>query len=152
MCIKDVNDAEGGEGGEERCATAFPQALNIASTWNRSISRGVGRTIGREMRAFANLNMSADGLTSWSPTINIIRDPRWGRNQEAVSEDPLLAGTYGREWSLGMQYNRSSEGSEGSGGDAPPPVPFAGELQAVATLKHFTGYVYQLSVSFGVSP
>ena len=151
MCIKDVNDAEGGEGGEERCATAFPQALNIASTWNRSISRGVGRTIGREMRAFANLNMSADGLTSWSPTINIIRDPRWGRNQEAVSEDPLLAGTYGREWSLGMQYNRSSEGSEGSGGDAPP-VPFAGELQAVATLKHFTGYVYQLSVSFGVSP
>eukprot|EP00039_Didymoeca_costata_P016468 m.297063 g.297063 ORF g.297063 m.297063 type:complete len:1003 (+) comp16396_c0_seq4:1603-4611(+) len=116
------------------CATSFPQSLNIGCTFNRSIARGVGRTIGREMRAFANLNLSADGLTSWSPTINIIRDPRWGRNQETVSEDPLVAGTYAMEFSLGMQYNRSASDA------TPPPRATSGEFMAVATLKHFTGY------------
>ena len=119
------------------CATTFPQALNIATTWNRTLMRGVGRTVGREMRAFANLNLSANGLTSWAPTINIIRDPRWGRNQETASEDPLLAGTYGAEWSLGMQFDLS--GTER--GTARPTGPAkAGELMAVASLKHFTGY------------
>ena len=120
----------------KRCATTFPQALNIASTFNRSLMRGVGRTVGREMRAFANLNLSADGLTSWAPTVNIIRDPRWGRNQETASEDPLVAGVYGAEWALGMQYNRSDVD-----GDAPPPAQASsGELMAVATLKHLLGY------------
>ena len=124
-----------GSGAEQRCATTFPQALNLGSTWNRTLMRGVGRTIGREMRALANLNISADGLTSWSPTINIIRDPRWGRAQETISEDPLLAGTYGAEWSLGMQWNRNDTDTR------PPPVqPRAAELMAVATLKHLTGY------------
>ena len=39
--------------------------------------RAVGRTIGREMRALSNLHQNGVGLTSWSPTINLIRDPRW---------------------------------------------------------------------------
>ena len=68
-------------------ATSFPEPLNLAATFNRTVMRGVGRTIGREMRALFNSAPGARsgvGLTSWSPTINIIRDPRWGRNQVGV--------------------------------------------------------------------
>ena len=68
--------------GDIRCPSTFPNALGIATTWNRTLYRAVGRVIGREMRALANLNRSADALTSWAPTINIIRDPRWGRQPE----------------------------------------------------------------------
>lgn len=59
-------------------ATSFPQALNMGCTWNRTAMRGVGRTIGRELRALSNVGM-VQGITAWSPTINLIRDPRWGR-------------------------------------------------------------------------
>ena len=45
---------------------------------------------------------------------------RWGRNQETVSEDPLLSGVYGAEFSLGMQYNRPLGASASA--DAPPPA------------------------------
>jgi len=113
-------------------ATSFPQTVSLASTWNRSVWRGVGRVVGREMRALHNVGVPNVGLTSWSPVINVQRDPRWGRNQESVSEDPLLAGAYGAEWSLGMQYDRQNGG--------PPPAPQAGGLLAVATLKHVLAY------------
>ena len=58
-------------------ATSFPQALNLGCTFNKTAARAVGRQIGREMRAFQNVGVHPMGLTSWSPTINIIRDPRW---------------------------------------------------------------------------
>ena len=59
-------------------ATTFASPIALASTWNRSVFRGVGRVIGRELRAMHNIGIdqNAAGLTSWSPTINIIRDPR----------------------------------------------------------------------------
>lgn len=116
-------------------ATSFPQALNLGCTFNRSAARAVGRQIGREMRALQNVGAHPMGLTSWSPTINIIRDPRWGRNQETISEDPLVAGEYGKQWSLGMQYDRAT------GDDRPPPAePAASEIMVVATIKHVLGY------------
>ena len=115
-------------------ATSFPQTVSLASTWNRSLWRGVGRVVGRELRALHNVGVPNVGLTSWSPVINVQRDPRWGRNQEAVSEDPMLAGAYGAEWSLGMQYDR-----RGGNGGSPPPAQ-AGGLMAVATLKHVLAY------------
>ena len=65
--------------------------------------------------------------------INVQRDPRWGRSQETPSEDPFLAGVYGAEWSLGMQYDRQS-------GSGKPPAPRSGGLLAVATLKHVLAY------------
>ena len=58
-------------------ATSFPQALNLGCTFNKTAARAIGRQIGREMRAFQNVGVHPMGLTSWSPTINIIRDPRW---------------------------------------------------------------------------
>ena len=54
-------------------ATSFPQALNLGCTFNRTAIRAVGRQIGREMRALQNVGVHPMGLTSWSPTINIIR-------------------------------------------------------------------------------
>ena len=61
------------------------------------------------------------GLDCWSPNIGIVRDPRWGRNLETPSEDPLVCGTYGAEYARGLQ----------NGADAR-------FLQGVTTLKHFT--------------
>ena len=47
----------------------------------------------------------------------------------------MVAGEYGKQWSLGMQYDRES------GDDRPPPAePVAGEMMAVATIKHVLGY------------
>eukprot|EP00040_Diaphanoeca_grandis_P026289 m.147112 g.147112 ORF g.147112 m.147112 type:complete len:1059 (-) comp30518_c0_seq1:206-3382(-) len=116
-------------------ATSFPQALNMGCTWNRTAMRSVGRTIGREMRALSNIGTGGVGLTSWSPTINLIRDPRWGRNQETVSEDPLLAGEYGAQFSLGMQYDRNNSDDSNA-----PTTPTSAEFMAVATLKHVMAY------------
>lgn len=53
---------------------------SFAGTWNRTAMRGFGRVIGRELRALNNLGTAGVGLTSWSPTINLIRDPRWVTN------------------------------------------------------------------------
>ena len=58
-------------------STTFAQPVNLGATFNRSVMRGVGRTIGREMRAWHNAGEHGVGLTSWSPTINIVRDQRW---------------------------------------------------------------------------
>ncbi|RLN86296.1 hypothetical protein BBJ28_00001834 [Nothophytophthora sp. Chile5] len=68
------------------------------------------------------------GLDCWSPNININRDPRWGRNMETPSEDPLVNGKYGVAYTRGLQ--------EGKGED--PRF-----LQAVVTLKHYVAYSYE---------
>jgi hypothetical protein len=72
-------------GVEHGNSTTFPEPLNVGATFNRTVMRGVGRFIGREMRAWHNVKTNGVGLTSWSPTINIIRDQRWGRYGLAVS-------------------------------------------------------------------
>ncbi len=59
------------------------------------------------------------GLTFWSPNINLFRDPRWGRGQETYGEDPFLTGT------LGVQFIRGLQGDD--------PKYF----KTVATVKHF---------------
>jgi len=43
------------------------------------------------------------GLDSWSPNINIARDPRWGRSCEVASEDPLINGDFGSQYTQGVQ-------------------------------------------------
>jgi hypothetical protein len=60
-----------------------------------------------------------------------------------VSEDPLLAGEYGAQFSLGMQYDREG------GDDTPAPTtPTAGEFMGVASLKHVLGWVVLLLLLF----
>ena len=72
--------------------------------------RAVARVIGREARAVNNamgdkVVTKGGGLSYYGPTMNIYRDPRWGRGQESVSEDPLLNGNYAVEFIRGIQEN-----------------------------------------------
>ena len=65
------------------------------------------QAIGREARALFNI-AQAEGLTMWSPNVNIFRDPRWGRGQETPGEDPAVASSYAAAFVRGIQGNGSS--------------------------------------------
>lgn len=90
-------------------ATVFPQAIGLAATWDPALMEKVGTVISTEARARFNAQSpSADrriyqGLTIWSPNINIFRDPRWGRGQETYGEDPLLTGSLAVGFIRGLQ-------------------------------------------------
>ena len=97
--------------------TVFPQAINLASTWDTVLVKRVASAISTEAR-LKYLEIGK-GLTYWSPTINMARDPRWGRNEETYGEDPYLTSLLGVAFVKGLQ------------GDHPA------YLKTVATIKHF---------------
>ncbi|HEU4765795.1 MAG TPA: glycoside hydrolase family 3 N-terminal domain-containing protein, partial [Pyrinomonadaceae bacterium] len=92
-------------------ATVFPQAIGLAATWDTELMYQVADVISTEARAkhheFARNNQRGryQGLTFWSPNINIFRDPRWGRGQETYGEDPYLTARLGIEFVKGLQGN-----------------------------------------------
>ncbi|QSF46317.1 glycoside hydrolase family 3 protein [Paenibacillus tianjinensis] len=102
-------------------ATSFPQPSGLACTWNPELMKQIGSAIGDEARAFYKKNPTVNGLTLWAPTVDMERDPRWGRTEEAYGEDPELTGRLSTSLVQGIQ------------GDHPV------YLKAVATLKHFLG-------------
>ncbi len=97
--------------------TVFPQAIGLASTWDPDLIHEVATAISTEARAL--YNAGAFGLTLWSPVINVARDPRWGRTQEAYGEDPFLTSRLAVSYVKGIQ------------GDDPH------YFRAIATPKHF---------------
>ena len=92
-------------------ATVFPQAIGLAATWDTKLMYQVADVISTEARAkhheFARNNQRNryQGLTFWSPNINIFRDPRWGRGQETYGEDPYLTARLGVQFVKGLQGN-----------------------------------------------
>ena len=91
-------------------ATVFPQAMNLAATFDRALAKAEGEVVAREARAKFNQARGTAwegdqyrGLTFWSPNVNLFRDPRWGRGQETLGEDPLLSGEMGAAYVRGMQ-------------------------------------------------
>lgn len=91
-------------------ATVFPQAIGMAATWDRDLIHQIATAIGDEGRAKYHAalrrNGSTDqfqGLTFWSPNVNIFRDPRWGRGQETWGEDPFFTGEMATEFVKGLQ-------------------------------------------------
>ncbi|KQT34631.1 glycoside hydrolase family 3 [Sphingomonas sp. Leaf412] len=90
-------------------ATVFPQAIGLAATWDAALLTRVGDVVATEARAKWNARPRGagsglfEGLTIWSPNINIFRDPRWGRGQETYGEDPLLSGRLGAAFVRGLQ-------------------------------------------------
>ncbi|MBC8026060.1 MAG: glycoside hydrolase family 3 C-terminal domain-containing protein [Steroidobacteraceae bacterium] len=82
-------------------ATVFPQAIGLAATFDVPLMSRVATAISDEARAkhheFAGREQRRryQGLTFWSPNINIFRDPRWGRGQETYGEDPHLTARMG---------------------------------------------------------
>jgi beta-glucosidase len=97
--------------GRAGVATVFPQAIGMGATWDTSLIYQVADVISTEARAkhheFARNNQRGiyQGLTFWSPNINIFRDPRWGRGQETYGEDPYLTGRIGVKFVQGLQGN-----------------------------------------------
>lgn len=77
-------------------ATAFPTGVSIASTWNPELVERVGAALAEE-----TLALGCDVLLG--PCVNIVRHPLAGRNFEAYSEDPFVAGKTGTAWVKGLQ-------------------------------------------------
>jgi len=90
-------------------ATVFPQAIGMAATWDPELIHSEADVVSTEARAKHNeavrLGRSGifQGLTFWSPNINIFRDPRWGRGQETFGEDPFLTSRIGVAFVRGLQ-------------------------------------------------
>ena len=111
-------------------ATVFPQAIAMAATWDPALHEQVADVIATEARSKYNATIARtggdthiyQGITIWSPNINIFRDPRWGRGQETYGEDPFLTGCLGAAFIRGLQ------------GDDPH------YLKTVGTLKHFVAH------------
>lgn len=106
-------------------ATVFPQAIGLAAAWDEDMQFRVATAISDEARAKyqdfirQNKRLIYEGLTFWSPNVNIFRDPRWGRGQETYGEDPFLTGRLAVQFVKGLQ------------GDDPH------YFKTIATLKHF---------------
>ena len=90
-------------------ATVFPQSIGLAATWDTDLMFRVATVISDEARAKHHdaerdgRRGMYEGLTFWSPNINIFRDPRWGRGMETYGEDPYLTGRLGVQFVKGMQ-------------------------------------------------
>ena len=91
-------------------ATIFPQAIGMAATFDTELVRNVADKISDEARAKFNYAVKKNGqsgqyqgLTFWTPNINIFRDPRWGRGQETYGEDPFLTSEMGVAFVKGLQ-------------------------------------------------
>ncbi len=106
-------------------ATVFPQAIGLAATWDTALMLRVATAIATEARAKHHDALRHgrqgiyEGLTFWSPNINIFRDPRWGRGMETYGEDPFLTARLAVAFVRGMQGNDPRY------------------LRVVATPKHF---------------
>ncbi len=82
--------------------TSFPSPITTASSWNLDLMQEVGTIVSDEIRAYYNA-AGGRGLSYYSPTMNLLRDPRWGRNEEAYSEDPFLTAVMGEQFVRGLQ-------------------------------------------------
>jgi len=95
--------------GRAGLATVFPQAIALAATFDADLVFEIAKAISDEARAKHNEAVKQGnrgqywGLTFWTPTINIFRDPRWGRGQESYGEDPYLTGRIGAAMVTGLQ-------------------------------------------------
>ena len=105
-----------------RSGVNYPQNTTVASTWNPDLYYQESTNIGQEIRERNNTN-----LNFYSPTINMHRDPRWGRNEESYSEDVYLTAQMGIAWVQGL------EGKDREGNVLDPD----GYLMAHATIKHY---------------
>lgn len=90
--------------------TNFPEPIGLAATFDDALIQDVAGVISVENRGLhalarqsGKLGRIGTGLDTWSPNINIFRDPRWGRGQETYGEDPFLTARMGVAYVRGMQ-------------------------------------------------
>ncbi len=97
-------------------ATVYPVPILAGSTWNIDLYRRMCRAIAAETR-------SQGGAATYSPVLDVVRDPRWGRTEECFGEDPYM---------IGEMAVAAVEGLQGENLDS--------EDSVIATLKHFVAY------------
>ncbi len=101
----------------ERPTTVFPEPFGMAAMFDPELMKEIGEITGIESRIYNAENKCS--LAVWGPTVDMERDPRWGRNEEAYGEDPYLTGTMAAAFCKGMY------------GDDPK------YARVIPTLKHF---------------
>jgi beta-glucosidase len=106
--------------------TNFPEPIGLGASFDAPLVKRVAAAISTEVRGLhtlarqtGRLGRIGTGLDTWSPNLNIFRDPRWGRGQETYGEDPFLTARMGVAFVEGMQ---------GPNPDRP---------EVIATPKHF---------------
>ena len=117
--------------GRNGLSTVFPQCIGMACSFDDELLGRIYNAVGDEARA-KNTELRRQGkavgkyqcLSFWTPTINIFRDPRWGRGQESYGEDPYQNGR------MGSVVVRALQGATGGG----PTGPY---YKLLACAKHF---------------
>lgn len=118
-------------------ATSFPESKGMSATWNPELVYQCADAISTEARAYhiykTNQRNSLVkgwkiGLNVWSPTINMARDPRWGREEENYGEDPFLCGMLATQFVKGIQGEQTIDN------------PY---FKIVACAKHFAANNYE---------
>jgi beta-glucosidase len=91
-----ANDAMHGHGMYQGAVTIYPTEIGIASSFETTLAYRIAKYTAREMRATGN-------HWTFSPNIEVVRDPRWGRTGETFGEDPHLVSLMGRSMTKGYQ-------------------------------------------------
>ena len=100
--------------------TTFPQERGLGNTWDTRLLQQIGALEGYEARyTYQNSNYARSGLIVRAPNVDLSRDPRWGRSEESLGEDPYLAGILSVAFQHGLQ--------------GPDPL----HWQAASLMKHF---------------
>lgn len=84
----------------EAPTTVFPEPFGLAATFDRDVMKRMGEIAGIETRIYHDKGRAS--LCVWGPTVDLERDPRWGRTEEGYGEDPCLTGTMAAAYTLGM--------------------------------------------------
>ena len=109
---------QGYDKGEPVATTIFPNPIGMSASWDRELIKEAGTVVGTEARALYEEGLHGS-LSLWAPTVDMERDPRWGRTEEGYGEDPYLTADMAGAYVEGMQ------------GDHPH------YLRCGATLKHY---------------
>ncbi|HEY0807566.1 MAG TPA: glycoside hydrolase family 3 C-terminal domain-containing protein, partial [Pseudonocardiaceae bacterium] len=134
-----ADTAAGGQGAVDNVkATSFPTNFASSMSWDPALVYQETTAISDEARGFLDKSLFGTGqnnlgpsasdygsLTFWAPTVNIDRDPRWGRTDEAFGEDPFL---------LGQMAGAFVNGYQGNTMTGTPMTPY---LKVASTAKHY---------------
>src|SRR5829696_11179 len=134
----DNGTARGGATFTVAQATSFATTLSASLSWDRRLVYRAMTAVSDEVRGFLDKSLFGTGqnnlgtsrrnygsLFHYSPTVNVLRDPRWGRADEGFGEDPYLVGTLGTAYVSALQ------------GQTPTGRPRSRYLKAVSTVKHY---------------
>ena len=86
---------------DDEISTVFPQPIGLASTFDTDLMFRLGEIAGNEARYYYQQKENT-ALMLWGPTVDMERDPRWGRTEEAYGEDPFLTGKMSAAYTVGM--------------------------------------------------